>query len=78
VIANSVEFRRTATDEISRNAQQAADDTQAVSNAIYQMSSETGTTATLSSSVRTTAGEVAQQVADMQTKLIKKLRQNYD
>jgi len=28
--------------------------------------------------VRTTAGEVAQQVADMQTKLIKKLRQNYD
>jgi methyl-accepting chemotaxis protein len=77
VIADSVEFQRTATDEISRNAQQAADDTQAVSNAIHQMSSETGTTATLYSSARTTAGEVAQQVADMQTELTKKLRQNY-
>jgi methyl-accepting chemotaxis protein len=37
VIADSVEFQRTATDEISRNAQQAADDTQAVSNVIHQM-----------------------------------------
>ena len=76
-ITSAVEQQRAATDEISKNAQLTASETQLVSSAIQEMSSETATTAELSSSVRATAGEVAEQVADMQSDLTQKLRRSY-
>ena len=68
----AVEQQRAATDEISKNAQLTANETQLVSSAIQEMSSETATAADLSSSVRATASEVAEQVADMQSDLMQK------
>ncbi len=76
-ITKAVELQRTATDEISHNAQLTASETQSVSSAIQEMSGEAVTTAELSSSVRATAGEVVDQVAEMQTDLTQKLRRNY-
>ena len=59
-ITLAVEQQRAANDEISKNAQLTANETQLVSSAIQEISRETATAADLSSSVRATAGEVAE------------------